>query len=141
MPRADPIVLDTHIWLDVAFGRGRFSAHLLRRLSAAAAAGTLYVSAITPWEVAMLARAGKVRIGEPLLGWLVGALSATGTAIAALEPAVAVDAVDLAWTHGDPADRLIVATARHRNALLVTRDATILQYAEESKVVRALEPS
>jgi PIN domain nuclease of toxin-antitoxin system len=48
--------------------------------------------------------------------------------------------VDLpAWTHGDPADRLIVATAHHRNALLVTRDSAILEYAEQSKAVRALE--
>lgn len=142
MPRADPIVLDTHIWLDVAIGRGRFMPRVLRRLNTAAEAGTLYVAAITPWEVAMLTRAGKIRIGEPLVAWLVGALSATRTAIAALEPAIAVDAVDLpAWTHRDPADRLIVATARHRNALLVTRDGAILEYAEESKAVRTFEPT
>ncbi len=46
-----------------------------------------------------------------------------------------------AWKHADPADRLIVATARHLNALLVTRDGAILDYAEESKAVRTLEPS
>jgi PIN domain nuclease of toxin-antitoxin system len=80
MPRADPIVLDTHIWLDGAIGRGRFLPRLLRRLNASAEAGTLYVAAITPWEIAMLARAGKLRIGEPLVAWLVGALSATRTA-------------------------------------------------------------
>jgi len=141
MLRADPIVLDTHIWLDVAIGRGRFLPRVVRRLNAAADAGTLYVAAITPWEIAMLARAGKIRIGEPLAGWLDGALSSTRTGIAALEPAIAVDAVDLPWTHGDPADRLIVATARHRNALLVTRDGAILEYAEASKAVRTLEPS
>jgi PIN domain nuclease of toxin-antitoxin system len=114
---------------------------VVRRLNAAADAGTLYVAAITPWEIAMLARGGKIRIGEPLAGWLDGALSSTGTGIAALEPAIAVDAVDLPWTHRDPADRLIVATARHRNALLVTRDGAILEYAEASKAVRTLEPT
>jgi PIN domain nuclease of toxin-antitoxin system len=142
MPRADAIVLDTHIWLDVAIGRGRFLPRVLRRLNAAAVAGTLCVAAITPWEVAMLARAGKIRIGEPLAAWLVGALAATRTAVAPLAPEIAVDAVELpAWKHGDPADRLIVATARHLNALLVTRDSAILDYAEESKAVRTLEPS
>jgi PIN domain nuclease of toxin-antitoxin system len=141
MPRADPVVLDTHIWLDVAIGRGRFLPRVVRRLDAAADAGTLYVAAITVWEVAMLARAGKLRIGEPLIAWLDGALSATRTAIAALDPAIAVDAVELPWDHGDPADRLIVATARHRNAVLVTRDGSILEYAVESKAVRTLEPA
>jgi PIN domain nuclease of toxin-antitoxin system len=142
MPRADAIVLDTHIWLDVAIGRGRFLPRVLRRLNAAADAGTLHVAAITPWEVAMLARAGKIRIGEPLAAWLVGALNVTRTGVAPLEPEIAVDAVHLpAWKHGDPADRLIVATARHLNALLVTRDVAILDYAEESKAVRTLEPS
>jgi PIN domain nuclease of toxin-antitoxin system len=53
-----------------------------------------------------------------------------------------VDAVELpAWDHGDPADRLIVATARHLDAVLVTRDTRILQYAGETRAVRAIEPS
>ena len=69
MPRAEPTVLDTHIWLDVAVGRGCFSPRVRRGIDAAAAAAMLYVAAITPWEIAMLARAGKVRIGEPLLSW------------------------------------------------------------------------
>jgi PIN domain nuclease of toxin-antitoxin system len=90
----------------------------------------------------MLARAGKLRVSGPLLGWLVGALAATQTAVAPLEPEIAVDAVELpAWQHGDPADRLIVATARRLDATLVTRDATILDYADDVKSVRAVEPS
>jgi len=114
----------------------------MRKLDRAGNAGVLYVAAITPWEVAMLARAGKLRVAGTLLEWLVGALQGTRTAVALLEPAVAVDAVELpAWGHGDPADRLIVATARHLDAILVTRDTAILQYAGEAKAVRAIEPN
>lgn len=142
MPAADTVVLDTHVWLDVAVGRGRVSAGARRRIERAASAGTLYVAAITPWEVAMLARGGKLRVAGPLLAWLVGALHGTSTAVAPLEPVVAVDAVELpGWEHGDPADRLIVATARHLDAILVTRDGAILGYAAEFKTVRAMEPS
>lgn len=142
MPRAEPIVLDTHVWLDVALGRGRMAPRTMRRLDAAADAGTLYVAAITPWEIAMLARAGKVRVNAPVLDWLVHALHATRTAVAPLEPAIAVDSVELpAWKHPDPADRLIVATARYLRALLVTRDAEILDYAEDSRALQAAEPS
>ncbi|GMV16789.1 MAG: ribonuclease VapC22 [Polyangiaceae bacterium] len=141
MPATEPIVLDTHVWLDVAFGRGRFARRLARRLERAAEDGVLYVAAITPWEVAMLARGGKLRVAGPTLGWLLGALSATRTAVAPLDPEVAVDAVELpAWQRGDPADRLIVATARRLGATLVTRDAAILDYAEETTAVRVTEP-
>ncbi len=138
----EPIVLDTHIWLDVAFGRGRFAPRLLRRLNKAAEAGVLYIAAISAWEIAMLVRAGRVRVAGPVLDWLTRAQRATRTAVAPFGPAIAVDAVELpAWTHADPADRMIVATARLMNALLVTRDGTILDYAETSKAVRAAEPS
>jgi PIN domain nuclease of toxin-antitoxin system len=142
MPRADPYVLDTHVWLDIAFGRGRMAPRLLRRLDAAAGAGTLYVAAITPWEVAMLARGGKLRVREPTLEWLERALRATRTSVAPLDPTISVDAVELPeWRHADPADRLIVATSRRLNAILITRDVEILDYAQKTKAVRALEPS
>ena len=56
----------------------------------------------------MLVRSGKVRVSSPVLDFVVGALRETRTAVAPLEPAIAVDAVDLpAWDHRDPADRLI----------------------------------
>ena len=90
----------------------------------------------------MLARGAKLRVAGSLLPWMTGALHATSTAVAPLEPAIAVDAVELpAWEHGDPADRLIVATARHLDAMLVTRDGAILEYATEVKAVRTIAPS
>ena len=142
MPSVEPVVLDTHIWLDVAFGRGRFTARVLRKLNAAATASFLYIAAITPWEIAMLIRAGKVQVAGPTIDWLTKALHATSTAVAPFDIAMAIDAVELpAWTHADPADRMIVATARHMNALLVSRDTAILDYGIVTKAVRVLEPS
>ena len=135
-------MLDTHVWLDVASGRGRIVPRVMRRIERAAAAGVLYVAAITPWEVAMLARAGKLRVTGAILDWLVEALPLTRTAVAPLEPQIAVDAVELpAWDHCDPADRLIVATARYLEGILVTRDSAILDYANDVKAVRTIEPS
>jgi PIN domain nuclease of toxin-antitoxin system len=135
-------VLDTHVWLDVALERGRIAPRVLRKLDAAAKANPLYVAAITPWETAMLARAGKVKVAGSTLDWLTRALHITRTAVAALEPAIAVDAVELpAWEHADPADRIIVATARYLGALLMTREGEILDYAAQTKAVRVLEPS
>ncbi len=143
MPSAEVFVLDTHIWLDVASGRStRFAMRVRRRLEAAANGGSLYVAAITPWEVAMLVRQGKVRVSGSVLDFVVGALRETRTAVTSLEPAIAVDAVDLpAWDHRDPADRLIVASARSLDAVLVTRDSAILDYAKAVRAVRVIDPS
>jgi PIN domain nuclease of toxin-antitoxin system len=142
MPSADVVLLDTHIWLDVALGRERgMTAGVLRKLDRAASAASLYVAAITPWEIAMLARDGKIRVSGSVREFIAESLRDTRTAVAPLEPAIAVDAVELpAWDHRDPADRMIVATARHMRALLVTRDAAILGYAASVKAVRVLEP-
>jgi PIN domain nuclease of toxin-antitoxin system len=142
MSKVEALVLDTHVWLDIALGRGRIAAKVMRKIDAAAAAGVLYVAAITPWEVAMLARSGKLRVSGPTCEWLSKALRDTCTAIAPLDLAVAVDAVELpAWAHGDPADRIIVATARFMNALLITRDGAILDYGAKAHTVRILEPN
>ena len=143
MPSAEVFVLDTHIWLDVAFGRStRFAMRVRRRLEVAANGGSLYVAAITPWKVAMLVRKGKVRVSGSVLDFVVGALRETRTAVISLEPAIAVDAVDLpAWEHRDPADRLIVASARLLDAVLVTRDSAILDYAKAVSAVRVIDPS
>ena len=142
MPIAEPIVLDTHVWLDVACGRGKLLPRVMRKLERAAAGGVLYLAAISPWEIAMLARAGKLRVRGPVLHWLLEALQATRTAVAELHPAIAVDAVELpSWEHSDPADRLIVATARYLEGTLVTRDQAILRYAARVRTVRAVEPS
>jgi PIN domain nuclease of toxin-antitoxin system len=90
----------------------------------------------------MLVRRGKVRVNSPVLDFVVGALRETRTAIAPLEPGMAVDAVELpACDHRDPADRLILATARALDGVLVTRDGAILDYARTVKAVRALDPS
>jgi PIN domain nuclease of toxin-antitoxin system len=142
MPTGEIVVLDTHVWLEVAVGRtSGIAKRVQRKLEAAAAASRVYVAAITPWEVAMLARKGKLRVTGSLREFVEEALRATRTAVAPLEAAVAVDAAELpAWDHRDPADRLIVATARAMNALLLTRDGAILDYARAAKAVRALDP-
>jgi PIN domain nuclease of toxin-antitoxin system len=77
-----------------------------------------------------------------VLEFITEALRATRTAVAPLEPAIAVDAVELpAWEHRDPSDRLIVATTRFLKGVSVTRDSAILEYAAGAKAVRVLEPS
>ncbi len=128
MPSAENLVLDTHVFLWFYAGV-RVSRRVVARIERAAAANGLYVAAMTPWEIAMAARAGRIRVRGNVLHWIETAIKATAVGVAPIEPAVAVDAVDLpgAWQHNDPVDRLIVATARHLDARLITADAAILE--------------
>lgn len=82
---------------------------------------------------------GRIKIVGGVLEWLHGALDALSASIASLDPAIAVDAVDLAWEHTDPSDRIIVATARRLGAALVTADTAILAFASSTKAVHVVE--
>ena len=78
----------------------------------------------------LLASRGRVTLGRPLSQWIEGAVSAPGLSIEPLMPQIAVEACSLPEAfHRDPADRMIVATARITNAILMTRDQQILDYA------------
>ncbi|MDB4949017.1 MAG: hypothetical protein JWM27_1666 [Gemmatimonadetes bacterium] len=83
------------------------------------------------WEVAMLEAKGRVRFAMDAAGWVRRGLAAPGGRQAELTPEVAVDGARLlGGMHGDPADRMIVATARRSGASLVTRDGRIVDYAD-----------
>ena len=100
---------------------------------------SIKIASISLWEVAMLAARGKISLEEGTLDWIRKALSAPGISVCPLSLEIAVDSVNLPGTfHGDPADRIIVASARLLNATLVTSDRQILRYAagEYVKVVR-----
>jgi PIN domain nuclease of toxin-antitoxin system len=135
------LLLDTHVFLWF-YGGVRIAKKVTRRIEDAAAASELYVAAMTPWEIAMGASTGRIRVQGSVLQWIETALKAVSAGIATMEPAIAVDAVGLPgnWRHKDPVDRLIVATARHLDAVLVTADTEILAYAAKVKAVRVLEP-
>lgn len=133
------LVLDTHalIW---AHKGVRIGKSVAKRIVAAGSKGELFVSAITPWEVALGVRRGRIRVAGDVLEWIQAALDALSATVASLEPAIAVDSVNLPdWEHADPSDRIIVATARRLGASLVTADTTILEYAAATKAVRVIE--
>ena len=134
------LVLDTHIWIWLLNGDERIKkAGFIPNIQMAAKTSSIKISSISLWEVAMLAARGKISLEEGTLNWIRKALSAPGILVCPLSPEIAVDSVNLPGTfHGDPADRIIVASARLLNATLVTSDRQILRYAagEYVKVVR-----
>ena len=131
-----PLVLDTHVWIWVMDGaRRELDADVLEAVEEASNRGRVLVSAISVWEVAMLAAKGRVRFSMPVEEWVRRALAAPGVRLAELSPAVAIDSVGLpGYGHGDPADRMLMATARSHGAMLVTCDSRILEYAHGGHV-------
>jgi PIN domain nuclease of toxin-antitoxin system len=124
------LLLDTHIWLWVVAGAPDLSAQVRNTIIEAAAAGTLRIAAISLWEVALLAAHGRIVLGKSIGLWLDEALADPGPALDPLTPQIAIESYALPDAfHRDPADRLIVATARVTNATLITRDRRILDYA------------
>ena len=83
----------------------------------------------------MLVAKGRLTLDRDVGEWVEAALSLPGVGLVALEPDIAVAASRLPGElHGDPADRLIVASARHVGALVITEDRLILDYAAAGHV-------
>ncbi|HOM13749.1 MAG TPA: type II toxin-antitoxin system VapC family toxin [Rubrivivax sp.] len=122
-------LLDTHALVWLVAGDDQLQAAARQRIEAAAQQQQLWISAITPWEIGMLVAKGRLVLDRDVMDWLHAALSLPGIRLAPLDPAVAVASTRLPGeVHGDPADRLIVATARALGATLITADAALLAY-------------
>ena len=117
------IVLDTHAWVWWLSKPDKLGKKAERAVKRAERIG---VPAICVWEVAMKVRAEKLKFDRPTSAWIDQALSGDRRLeLLPLSPRIAVAAAQLEWQHGDPADRLIVATASVYEAQLVTVDGRI----------------
>ena len=125
-----PLLLDTHVWIWLVSGSAELPAAAVRSIDRAAADCGVFISAISLWETATLFRKGRIALRPSLPLWVQGALALPGMELAPLSPEVAVETAAMpAEFPGDPADRMIMATARIGGMTLVTRDRNILSAA------------
>ena len=123
------LLLDTHaaLWLDSG---AEMRAEAVAAIEAAATAGGVLVSAVSAWEIGLLVRKNRLILDLDPAAWLDRLVAQPGVRLIPLHASVAIRSSFLPEPfHGDPADRLLVATARELDAPLVTRDARILAYA------------
>ena len=126
------IVLDTHVWLWWVSDPGRFSTAAARAIKRADGIG---IAAVSCFEVATVVARGRVVLDRGAQEWIEQALALPRVELIELTPAIAVRATQLGSTFpGDPADRLIAATALLQSAPLVTKDARIRRYDEVETV-------
>lgn len=136
------IVLDTHVLIWLMEGEARLRPEVRTTIQSAAATRGVHVSAITPWEIALLAQKGRISFGREIAQWMDEALGLPGLCLAPITPSIAIDSVQLPGDfHADPADRLIIATSRATGFALVTADKAMLRYGSQGhvSVVRADE--
>ena len=118
------LLVDTHALQWWSAEPDRLSASALEALDGA---DELAVAAISWWELAWLARHGRISVDLPIGTWLGGLAGSVRTV--ALSPAIAATAVSLPETFpGDPADRLIYATAIEHGWRLVTKDSRLRRH-------------
>jgi len=129
------IILDTHALIWSVDDDSRLGKNTRVLIEDSSHRDGVLISAITPWEIALLAEKGRLRLGQEVSSWLEAALSLPGVRLAPIEPQIALDSVRLPGDfHADPADRIIVATARYFDIALVSADQAILAYAATGHV-------
>lgn len=126
------IVLDTHIWVWWVHGDEHLNKQQTAWLQENEESG-LGVSIISCWEVAKLVEYDRLTLPCPVAEWLDQALAYPGISLLELTPRIVVESTQLPkGFHKDPADQLIVATARILDCPLLTADAKILGYPHVS---------
>lgn len=98
----------------------------------------LLVSPISFWEVAMLAEKNRIELDRPTTTWAHDVLAQEATDEAPLTAAIAVAAGELPEFHGDPADRLLAATAQSIGVPLLTKDDRIRSWADEHRRISCI---
>ena len=119
-------LLDTHILLWWLEGAGRLSRVQQRLLDDIKPGAPFGVAGISLWEIAMLHSLGRIALSMQLREWLQRAVAPPLVQLFDLTPAIAAEVANLPDSfHRDPADRILVATARVYRATLVTSDGRI----------------
>ncbi|TVP60065.1 MAG: type II toxin-antitoxin system VapC family toxin [Halomonadaceae bacterium] len=125
------IVLDTHALIWWINGDSQLSANAKAAIDHQQASedGVILVSAITAWEIAMLVGRDRLILTMSVDDWLDIARDIEGVRFVPIDNAIGVESTRLPGEfHKDPADRMIVALARHVNAPLITADEKIRAY-------------
>ncbi len=126
----NPIVLDTHVLLWALLKPEELSENVKHQIDLAQDNSQLFLSSISLWEIAMLKFKKRINIYEPIKDFLESITNIPGVSIKDISPEIASESVLLMDNfHGDPADRIIVATAKCYGATLLTRDQKILTWA------------
>ncbi|MGX8012119.1 type II toxin-antitoxin system VapC family toxin [Mesorhizobium sp. ORM8.1] len=125
----DGVLLDTcfMLWLSTEQPVARTAVDKVT--SARKSGSVIAVSVMSAWEIGMLVSKGRLPFIKSPLAWFAGFVQAGATSVEGIDSELLVESSFLPGVvHNDPADRIIIATARSRNLAIITRDRAILAY-------------
>jgi len=130
------LLLDTHALIWLMNDNPRLGSIAKQAIRLAYRHDCARISAITPREIALLVGKCRLDLGRDVLTWIRDALALPGVALVPLLPEIAVASTRLPFEmHSDPTDRILVATARHLGATLITADGMLLEFAKQGHFV------
>jgi len=122
-------LLDTHVVVWLGFAE-RLGARALAAIADVQSKGGLAISAITSWEIAQLLERGRLQLNTDAHEWVAAVAAHLDAEPIPIDFEIAARSIALPGTlHRDPADRILVATARMHRLTLATRDRALLDYA------------
>ncbi len=134
------IVLDTHIWIWAVIGSSKLLKSFQTHFEQASKIQDILISPMSIWEIGMLVEKNRIQVDMDVEDWIEQALDIPGIQLCPITPRISIHSTRLSGeVHGDPVDRLLIATAYEENAVLVTCDKKILKYAK-GKFITAYNP-
>ena len=129
----DALLLDTHIALWLDSGNENLSPSTRTLIDDRwRNGGTIFLSSVTAWEIALLVDLARIELDLPVDAWLQRFLDRPGIEAVSLAPHAAARSYALNHLeHRDPADRLLIATAIDLGCPFVTYDARIIQFSRK----------
>ena len=123
------IVLDTHTWIWFISNPELLSKRAKKAADTAMNAKEIFISSISAWEIALLVEKGRLKLTMDVTDWISQSERLPFFRFIPVDNSIALKAVNLPQPlHSDPADRIIIATAKAIGAPLVTKDEKILKY-------------
>jgi PIN domain nuclease of toxin-antitoxin system len=135
MTKSAPLLLDTHaaVWISEDLPLSKQAIEAIN--DAYQADSPVYVSAISAWKIGLLVSRNRLSLVATPERWFQRLLATPGVRLADLSPDVLIASSFLPGEPPrDPADRIILATARDLGATLITRDRLLLKYGEDGQV-------
>lgn len=123
------ILLDTHTLLWWVSGSPKLSSKALSEILVSQKSGSIFVSSISIWEIAMLVKEGEITFNASFDEWISWLKQISGINFVPLESDILINSVFLSeLNHKDAADRIIIATALSLGCPLITKDKKIRGY-------------
>ncbi len=136
MLKNNPVLLDTHVWYWlIAKWERVHQPKILNRISKAQENGNLCLAAMSIWEIGMLYNKKRIAIYQDLNNWVDAAILRSHIQLLPPYPEIALNSSNLPGDpHGDPADKIIIASAIYLGATLISADKKIISYCKKQQI-------